>query len=354
MTITSAPRSKSAFGRFVHAKRHHAGLTQRELAARVFVTESAVSKWERGLSYPDISLVIPLAAALGVSECELINASDDHQARVVDRQAQTYRRWRGAVLWATIIGYVVAVVASFVVNVAVHHTLSWFWVVLPAVATAFSLTTLPLLVTRQRGWFVLGAFLLSLFSLFAVVQLLYGGAFVVVTVAAVLFAVVLVFLPFAWRTVTLPEPLRQHRVVLILGVDSLALFALIFIVLAQAGNADAYLPLALPVPAVASAFVWAAVLVARYLPVVALYRAAIITAVAAVFVGVAGPVFDALASRASVDFDRVDFSTWSRPYIEGNVALIVGLACLIASLILCAAAIVQGVKRRDHPLRNVA
>jgi transcriptional regulator with XRE-family HTH domain len=100
MTITSAPQSKTAFGRFVQTKRRDAGLTQRDLAARLFVTESAVSKWERGLSYPDMSLVISLAAALGVSEGELINASDNHQARIVETQAQTYRRWRGAVLWS--------------------------------------------------------------------------------------------------------------------------------------------------------------------------------------------------------------------------------------------------------------
>ena len=36
----------------VRKKRLEAGLTQKELAGRLFVTESSVSKWERNLSYP--------------------------------------------------------------------------------------------------------------------------------------------------------------------------------------------------------------------------------------------------------------------------------------------------------------
>lgn len=48
------------------------GLTQRALADAVAVTDKAVSKWESGRGLPDISLVEPLAAALGVSVAELL------------------------------------------------------------------------------------------------------------------------------------------------------------------------------------------------------------------------------------------------------------------------------------------
>ncbi|OUN48180.1 XRE family transcriptional regulator [Collinsella sp. An7] len=47
-------------------------LTQRALAEAVGVTDKAVSKWELGRGLPDISLVEPLAAALGVSVAELL------------------------------------------------------------------------------------------------------------------------------------------------------------------------------------------------------------------------------------------------------------------------------------------
>ncbi len=47
-------------------------LTQRALAEAVGVTDKAISKWESGRGLPDISLVEPLAAALGVSVAELL------------------------------------------------------------------------------------------------------------------------------------------------------------------------------------------------------------------------------------------------------------------------------------------
>ena len=41
---------KTTFGKFINQKRKQANLTQKELAEMIHVTESAVSKWERGVS----------------------------------------------------------------------------------------------------------------------------------------------------------------------------------------------------------------------------------------------------------------------------------------------------------------
>ena len=65
---------KTEFGKFIVLKRKEAGLTQKELAETIHVTESAVSKWERGVSYPDIALITSLCAALHITEHELITA----------------------------------------------------------------------------------------------------------------------------------------------------------------------------------------------------------------------------------------------------------------------------------------
>ena len=59
--------SKRAFGEYIREKRKGLGLSQRDLAEKLFISESAVSKWERGVSYPDITLVSPLCEVLGVS-----------------------------------------------------------------------------------------------------------------------------------------------------------------------------------------------------------------------------------------------------------------------------------------------
>ena len=47
-------------------------LTQAELAEKLAVSAKAISKWETGRGLPDISLLEPLAAALGVSVLELM------------------------------------------------------------------------------------------------------------------------------------------------------------------------------------------------------------------------------------------------------------------------------------------
>ncbi len=63
---------KERLGGFVAACRREKGLTQKQLAQQLYVSDKAVSKWERALSLPDISLLQPLAQALGVSVTELL------------------------------------------------------------------------------------------------------------------------------------------------------------------------------------------------------------------------------------------------------------------------------------------
>lgn len=60
------------FGAFVAQLRKEKGMTQKELADCIHVSDKAVSKWERGLSMPGVSLLIPLAELLGVTVTELL------------------------------------------------------------------------------------------------------------------------------------------------------------------------------------------------------------------------------------------------------------------------------------------
>ncbi len=77
------------FGKYIRQLRTDNGMTQAALAARLHVTDKAVSKWERDLSYPDISLFPRLAEVLGVSVSELISAADD--GGEPEQLAQIYR-----------------------------------------------------------------------------------------------------------------------------------------------------------------------------------------------------------------------------------------------------------------------
>jgi len=64
----------SKFGKFISDQRKTLGMTQSDLGNMLMVTDKAVSKWERGLGFPDINTLEPLAEALQVSVQELMRA----------------------------------------------------------------------------------------------------------------------------------------------------------------------------------------------------------------------------------------------------------------------------------------
>ena len=63
-------------GKFISEKRKNLNMTQSHLADKLHITDKAVSKWERGLSLPDISILIPLSEILNVSLYDLLKGED--------------------------------------------------------------------------------------------------------------------------------------------------------------------------------------------------------------------------------------------------------------------------------------
>lgn len=64
---------KDTIGTLISEVRKEKGLTQQELADKIHVTKQAVSKWETGKGFPDITLLEPLSEALDISMSELIS-----------------------------------------------------------------------------------------------------------------------------------------------------------------------------------------------------------------------------------------------------------------------------------------
>ena len=63
-------------GSMIKRLREGKHLTQQQLAEKLDISDKAVSKWETGRGYPDLSLIEPLADALGVSIIELFSGAD--------------------------------------------------------------------------------------------------------------------------------------------------------------------------------------------------------------------------------------------------------------------------------------
>ena len=64
--------TKQTFGATISSLRKEKGMTQFELAWQMGVTDKAVSKWERNLSFPDVASLPKLAEVLGTSVDELL------------------------------------------------------------------------------------------------------------------------------------------------------------------------------------------------------------------------------------------------------------------------------------------
>lgn len=147
-------------GRFIAQMRKARGLTQRELADRLGVTDKAVSKWERGLSCPDVTLLAPLAALLGVTADELLSGErlggeagpvpepePVPYAPPAKTAGQTFRQIFGGVLTCLMF---IAIAVCVICDRAINGRLGWSLYVISSILFAF-LVLLPILCRGRRG-----------------------------------------------------------------------------------------------------------------------------------------------------------------------------------------------------------
>ena len=115
-------------GLFISKKRKELNMTQKELANKLNVTDKAVSKWERGLGCPDISILEVLSNILGVSILELLKGrniqgevipvleADDYLKNTINYSQKSLNKKIVDLLTIIIIG-----IASFIVIININH-----------------------------------------------------------------------------------------------------------------------------------------------------------------------------------------------------------------------------------------
>lgn len=220
--------NKKSFGSFLCQRRKELGLTQKELAQRLFVTDSAVSKWERGLAYPDITLLQSICQVLECSEKELLSASEDVEGRRAEQLAKKYLRLSRNYRLVQYILYGALTGGCLLGNLIAGHNLTWFWIVLAAEAMVASLTLLPVFVPEgRRGAACFGGFAGCLVVLLGVCCLYTGGDWFPLAALGSLFGLGLAFLPLVLRTLPLPEGLAHRKAALYVGIELVLLFALL-------------------------------------------------------------------------------------------------------------------------------
>lgn len=143
-------QDKKSFGKYIADKRKEVGLTQEELATRLYVIPTTVSKWERGITYPDITMITNLCKELNISEHEFFIACDDLSMNREKLEAKRYRNIIKFTNYFFIISYFIAIIICFICNLIIDYKLSWFFIVLVSIMISFCITNLPIYIKKDK------------------------------------------------------------------------------------------------------------------------------------------------------------------------------------------------------------
>ena len=75
-------------GQYIAGKRKDLGLTQRELAEKLGMSDKSVSKWERGVCLPDVSLYEELCETLGIGLNEFLAGEDISEEKIIPQSEE--------------------------------------------------------------------------------------------------------------------------------------------------------------------------------------------------------------------------------------------------------------------------
>ena len=99
-------------GKFIAEKRKEKSLTQQELADILGISNKTVSKWETGRGLPEVSLMLPLCKALGISVNELLSGeklddtyevkAEENLIGLIQKQESDKLNRRKLIIWQVI------------------------------------------------------------------------------------------------------------------------------------------------------------------------------------------------------------------------------------------------------------
>lgn len=218
------------FGEFLKQKRQEKNLTQKDLSKKLFVSESAISKWEKNIAHPDITLLPELSKILDVTEHEIITASTDKQLREEKIQA---KKWRVISLtWNLFfyLSYGITLAVCFICNLAINKTLSWFWIVLSALLLAFTFTNLPQIIKTNKLLFLPLSIFFSICLLLGVCCIYTNGNWFWIASLSVLFGAIAIFMPIYISRYKLFNKIKKYNDFISIAIDFATLNILLLVI----------------------------------------------------------------------------------------------------------------------------
>lgn len=220
-------QDKITFGKFIQSKRKEAGLSQKVLAERLYVTESAVSKWERGISYPDITMISEICNALNITEHELCTASDDENQRKIVKMAKKYKLFIAVYNAILALGYLSAIIPCFIIFILKEHNTSKFCILLTSLMLSASLLNVPTFTAKNRGILTLASSYVSLTLLLLSGNVYSGGDWFFMAFLSVTLGLCIVFLPFIIRCDFISRFVGNNKSLICMASDTVMILAVV-------------------------------------------------------------------------------------------------------------------------------
>ena len=119
-------------GSIICEARKKLNMTQKDLADKVYVSDKAVSKWERGICFPDISVLIPLTEVLGISLYDLLKGEKMNKKDLEEtlKNTITYsnnevkRKKKTYMLISVVSVLIVIMISTFIIVFNINHETS--------------------------------------------------------------------------------------------------------------------------------------------------------------------------------------------------------------------------------------
>lgn len=226
---------------------------------------------------------------------------------------------------STMIGLITAgvlmipVIVCLICNLAVGHALDWFFIVLTSLMVFASVTVVPLLVSDKKFLWTLCSFIISLVALLGTICIYTGGKWFYIAVIPSVAGLVICFMPFLVRYISLPAGVSRHKALITMTVESLAVFSII----AAAGfysKYPGYWGIAMPITSYSLLVPWAIVLIMRYLPIHKMFRASIASMVSCLLLAFVNDVVAlSLGEFERISLATADFANWDAYSNNGNV-----------------------------------
>lgn len=331
-----------SFGEFLKQKRQEQNLTQQELANLLFVSNSAISKWEKDVAHPDITLLPKLSMILGVSEHELITASIDKQSRQEKVQA---RKWRifsfsWSLFWY--IAYAVALIPCFICDLVINKTLSWFWIVLSSLLLSFTFTNLPKLIKKHKLILLPLSMYLALCILLALCATYTKGDWFWISALSVLFVLTIIFTPIYIKKYDVFKKFRPFNDFVSIGVDCIMLNLLLVIINLYTLPQTNWWYITIALPIVLAVYVTInIVLCVRFLKINKPLKTGILLFLIDLFVYLPPTLIKVKNPAVQKELEdmnifKANFLNWQTETLENNIHLIIALTLLLLAVVFLA------------------